>query len=74
MVKPDKTDTMKKGAEYMTPAQVAELLQVTRRTVYGWIKGGKLKAYSAGGTVRIRRDDIEAFIKPVEPGGGQVER
>lgn len=53
-------------ARYLTPAQVADLLQVTRRTVYAWIKSGRLPAYKAGNVVRIRCEDIEAFLKPIE--------
>lgn len=53
-------------AKYLTPAQVADLLQVTRRTVYAWIKSGRLPAYKAGNVVRIRCEDISTFLKPIE--------
>jgi len=46
-----------------TPIQLAELLQVTRRTVYIWIKKNKLAAVRAGNRVRIQREAVEAFLK-----------
>ena len=53
-----------KPMEYLTPAEIAERLKVTRRTVYKWIDEGKLQAYKVGVNVRIKREDLEAFIKP----------
>ena len=50
--------------EYLTPAEIAEKLKVTRRTVYKWIDEGKLRAYKIGVNVRIKREDLDAFIKP----------
>ena len=55
--------------EFLTPEQVAETLQVTRRTVYTWIETGALKAIRAGTRIRIRREDLDAFLEPVEPKG-----
>ena len=47
----------------LTPAQVAERLQITERTVYEWISGGKLTALKLGRLWRIRQDDLEAFLE-----------
>jgi excisionase family DNA binding protein len=46
-----------------TPNQLAELLQVTRRTVYVWIRDQKLAAVRAGNRIRIRHEAVEAFLK-----------
>ena len=46
-----------------TPIQVAKILQVTRRTVYLWIKKKRLAAVRAGNRVRIHPDAVEAFLK-----------
>jgi excisionase family DNA binding protein len=46
-----------------TPLQVAELLQVTRRTIYIWIKTKKLAAVRAGNRVRIPAKSVETFLK-----------
>lgn len=52
--------------EFLTPEEVSKLLKVTRLTVYRWIKEGELKAVKAGRAVRVRREDLEAFLKDVE--------
>ncbi len=53
---------------FYTPAEVAEMLKTTRRTVYRWVKSGKLKSVKAGTYVRIARDDLEAFLgRPLPP-------
>ncbi len=48
----------------MTVAQVATLLHVRKKTVYGWIRSGRLRAARLpGGTdLRLRRSDVEAFV------------
>ena len=43
--------------------QVAERLQVTERTVYGWLRRGKLPALKLGRLRRIRPEDLEAFLE-----------
>ena len=55
--------------EFLTPEQIADALQVTRRTVYTWIETGALKAVKAGTRIRIKREDFENFLEPVEPKG-----
>jgi putative molybdopterin biosynthesis protein len=45
-----------------TPEQLAQLLQVTRRTVYVWIRQRKLAAVWAGNRVRIQPEAVEAFL------------
>ena len=47
---------------FYTPEEVANMLKTTRRTVYTWIKEGKLKSVKVGKYVRIARDDLEAFL------------
>ncbi len=49
----------KKKYEFYTPAEVADLLQVTRRTVYDWIKSGKLEAVQVGRGWRISRETLD---------------
>lgn len=60
--------------EYLTPLEVAGLLRVTRRTVYAWIADGKLKAYHAGGMVRIKSSDITRFTTRIEAASRQGEQ
>jgi len=47
----------------LTPAQVAERLQITERTVYEWIRGDRLPALKIGRLWRIRQDELEAFLE-----------
>jgi len=59
----------------LTPKQVAELLQVHPKTVYGWARNGELPCLRIGKVVRFRWSDIEARHKDslafFEKRGGQ---
>jgi putative molybdopterin biosynthesis protein len=43
---------------YLTPADVAQLMGVTRETVYSMICRGQLEAYKFGRSRRITHDQI----------------
>lgn len=48
--------------QYLTVAEVAELMRVSTATVYRWIDAGQLPALQLGRrTTRIFRDDFRAF-------------
>jgi excisionase family DNA binding protein len=50
---------------YLTPAQVAEEMQVTVVTVRRWIASSELRAAKAGPRKwMIRRSDVESFLSP----------
>ena len=49
--------------QLLTPAQVAERLQVTERTVYEWLRDGRLVGLKLGRLWRIRSEDLEAFLE-----------
>lgn len=49
--------------EFYTVEQVAELLQVHWQTVLNYIKGGKLKAVRLGKGYRIKKQELDNFIK-----------
>lgn len=52
--------------EYVTVAEVASELRVTQRFVRHMIATGDLRAVKVGSRiVRIRRDALEALIKPI---------
>lgn len=55
-------------SEYLTPDEVASLLQVSRQVVYNWVNDGRLRAVKAGRTLRIPRYALEAFLQPVNAG------
>jgi excisionase family DNA binding protein len=49
--------------EFYTPAEVAQGLRVTRRTVYAWIKNGELQAIKVGPReLRVTPQQINAFL------------
>jgi excisionase family DNA binding protein len=59
--------------EYLSPAQVADELQVTTVTVRRWIAGGELPAAKAGPRKwRIRRADLTRMLSPGLPSASAV--
>ena len=48
---------------YFTKASLARELDVTERTIHNFIKRGWLQAYRLGASVRIRPEDVEAFLE-----------
>jgi excisionase family DNA binding protein len=60
--------------QYLTPAQVAEELQVTVVTVRRWIANGELRAAKAGPRRwTIRRSDLDTFLSHSGPSARAVE-
>lgn len=45
-----------------TTKEVQDILKVTQRTMYRYIKAGKLKAIKLGKTYRISQEALEAFL------------
>ena len=54
---------MAKDIEVYTLVEVKDLLGVSRRTLYDWIKAGKLKAFKAGKEWRVTRKAVEEFTE-----------
>ena len=50
--------------EYFTVAQVAEKFQVSKATVYNWMRSGALRYVEVGGDRRITATAIRAFVRP----------
>ena len=49
--------------EFFSPAEIAELLQVSSRTVQRWINYGYLTAFRLASTTRIQRDELVTFME-----------
>lgn len=49
--------------QMLTTAQIAERLQVTQKTVVGWIQAGKLPAYKLSRLWRVKESDLQAFLE-----------
>jgi excisionase family DNA binding protein len=46
----------------LTPAQVAELFQVPRSTVYGLAREGRLPCLRIGRAIRFSQEDLERYL------------
>lgn len=49
--------------EYYSIEEVAKMLKVAYLTVYRWVQAGKLKALKAGKQYRIKKIDLDGFLK-----------
>ena len=47
---------------FLSPAQLADILNVSRRTIMRWIRNGELHAIRIGNVTRISPDDYQRFI------------
>ena len=45
-----------------TTTEAAQILGVTLRTMYNWIKAGKIEAVNVNGRWRITKDALQSFI------------
>ncbi|MBF0533190.1 MAG: helix-turn-helix domain-containing protein [Candidatus Omnitrophica bacterium] len=52
--------------ELMTIEEVADYLRVKRRTVYEWLKTGKIPALKAVGQWRFKRKKIDEWLDKSE--------
>jgi excisionase family DNA binding protein len=60
------------GEPLLTVGEVAEVMRVSNMTVYRLIKAGQLSAIRVGKNYRIRRTDIDRYLRErsVNVGGG----
>jgi excisionase family DNA binding protein len=56
-----------------TPEEIAERLKVQERTVYGWLRSGKLRGAKLGRLWRIKESDFEAFLEQATMGRKEKE-
>lgn len=45
-----------------TIPEVADILRVTRQTVYRWVEEGQIETIYAGAHRRVTREQVEAFL------------
>ncbi len=57
--------------DYYTPEQLAEKLQLSVRTIWAYIREGKLPASKMGRKYRISEEQLERFMKSQEVKPGQ---
>lgn len=61
MINELQTMTNRRSA-YLTLPEAAELLRVSQRTLYRWMREGQLKCFRIGNITRIAISDMETFI------------
>ena len=49
--------------KYYTPEEVAELLKVSRETVYNWLRAGKLKGAKVFNFWRISETELKRLLE-----------
>lgn len=54
--------TKKTPQAFYTLGEVAEILGLSRMTIYRYVKSKKLDAYKFGTHHRVRKNDLESFI------------
>ena len=57
---------MSAGSErmrYLTVAEVAELMRLSRMTVYRLVHGGELPAVRVGRSFRVPQDALDAYLR-----------
>lgn len=61
---------MAREIEWLSTQDAARRLGVTPRTLYRFIDLGDLPAYRLGRVIRLKADDVDAFIESsrIEPG------
>ncbi len=50
--------------DLLDTGQVAVYAKVSRDTVRRWIREGRLKCYGAGRSIRIKKSELDALMKP----------
>lgn len=60
--------------EILTVEEVAEFLKTKPATVRKWLRDGELPGRKIGGEWRVIRDELEAFLRALPPGGGDAVR
>ncbi len=47
----------------LTPAQIAEVLQLKERTVTQWLRKGRMRGFKVGKEWRVSRTDLDNFLE-----------
>ncbi len=56
------TDPSEADRELLTLQEAADRLKVHYMTAYRWVRKGDLPAFKAGGRLRVRQSDLDAFL------------
>ena len=50
--------------EWLTVAEAADYLRVSKDTIYRWAKQGKLTLYKLGKLTRLKRSELDELVTP----------
>jgi len=50
------------GEQLLNPADVAEILKISKALAYKMLKEGEIPTVRFGSSVRVRREDLEKYI------------
>ncbi len=61
---------MSDDPRWLSTGEAAARLGVNRRTLYRFIDGGELPAYKMGRVIRLRENEVDAFLETrrIQPG------
>lgn len=62
-MKTDKGKITEATGAYLTPMQVAGILNCKLSTVYAWAKNGEIPAYKIKGILRFNKDEVNEWVK-----------
>lgn len=57
------TTTHQKAPDFITVDEAAELMRVSDRTIYRWLREGQFEYFRVGHVTRIDRADFFSFIE-----------
>ena len=61
-------------SEYLTIPEAAEMLRVSQRSLYRWMREGQLRCFRVGNTTRIAVKDMDDFIERHTGSGAMDEQ
>lgn len=64
---------MSGAIRWMSTKEASERLGVTLRTLYRFIDEGSLPAYKMGRVIRLKEDEVDAFIEGTRIAPGSLE-
>ena len=68
-----RVDAMASEIEWLSTQDAARRLGITPRTLYRFIDLGDLPAYRLGRVIRLKADDVDAFIEASRIAPGSLE-
>lgn len=65
--------SMSSPIQWLSTADAADYLGITPRTLYSFIDKGQITGYRFGRVIRLKQDDVDAFIERSKIAPGALE-